>query len=92
MYIADDRSKVNFLESFPDADARLVLFEADLYDPDTFQFAIQGCEFVFHVATPFSHTEGSQVYFLLALSVFHMHISLYFTTIIIATMFLKIYI
>ncbi|XP_031260367.1 putative anthocyanidin reductase [Pistacia vera] len=56
----DDRSKVNFLKSFPDADTRLLLFEADLYDPDKFEFAIQGCEFVFHVATPFRHTDGSQ--------------------------------
>ncbi|KAK1559776.1 hypothetical protein Q3G72_018165 [Acer saccharum] len=44
----DDRSKVDFLMSFPGADTRLVLFEADIYDPKTFDPAIQGCEFVFH--------------------------------------------
>ena len=57
---ADDRSKVDFLMSFPGADTRLVLFEADIYDPKTFDPAIQGCEFVFHVATPLLHTEGYQ--------------------------------
>ncbi|KAK0582841.1 hypothetical protein LWI29_030190 [Acer saccharum] len=56
----DDRSKVDFLMSFPGADTRLVLFEADIYDPKTFDPAIQGCEFVFHVATPLLHTEGYQ--------------------------------
>ncbi|KAK0583394.1 hypothetical protein LWI29_036466 [Acer saccharum] len=52
----DDRSKVDLLKSFNDADSRLVLFEADIYDPDTFDPAIQGCDFVFHVATPLLHS------------------------------------
>ncbi|KAL5792262.1 hypothetical protein ACOSP7_000856 [Xanthoceras sorbifolium] len=56
----DDRSKVDFLKSFPDADTRLVLFEADIYEPNKFDPAIQGCKFVFHVATPLLHTEGYQ--------------------------------
>ncbi|KAL5859563.1 hypothetical protein ACOSQ3_000863 [Xanthoceras sorbifolium] len=55
-----DRSKVDLLKSFPGADARLILFEADLYYPNKFDPAIQGCEFVFHVATPLLHTEGYQ--------------------------------
>ncbi|KAK1561018.1 hypothetical protein Q3G72_033519 [Acer saccharum] len=58
----DDRSKVDLLKSFNDADSRLVLFEADIYDPDTFDPAIQGCDFVFHVATPLLHSEGYQNY------------------------------
>jgi len=40
-----------------------VLFEADIYKPDDFWPAIQGCEFVFHVATPFLHQTDSQVHF-----------------------------
>ncbi|TXG63002.1 hypothetical protein EZV62_009996 [Acer yangbiense] len=56
----DDRSKVDLLKSFNGADSRLVLFEADIYDPDTFDPAIQGCDFVFHVATPLLHTQGYQ--------------------------------
>ncbi|KAK2650344.1 hypothetical protein Ddye_017833 [Dipteronia dyeriana] len=56
----DDRSKVDLLKSFDGADSRLVLFEADIYDPDTFDPAIQGCDFVFHVATPLLHTQGYQ--------------------------------
>lgn len=57
----DDVSKVSLLKSLPDADARLVLFEADIYNPIEFESAIEGCEFVFHVATPLQHTENSQV-------------------------------
>jgi len=40
-----------------------VLFEADIYKPDDFWPAIQGCEFVFHVATPYLHQTDSQVHF-----------------------------
>ncbi|CBI40492.3 unnamed protein product, partial [Vitis vinifera] len=36
------------------------LFKADIYNPDEFEQAIQGCEFVFHVATPLQHIEDSQ--------------------------------
>ncbi|CAJ2648666.1 unnamed protein product [Trifolium pratense] len=55
-----DESKVGFLRGFPHADTRLVLFEADIYKSDEFWPAIQGCEFVFHVATPFQHQTDSQ--------------------------------
>ncbi|AES63793.1 putative dihydroflavanol 4-reductase [Medicago truncatula] len=55
-----DESKVGFLKGFPHANTRLVLFEADIYKPDGFWPAIQGCEFVFHVATPFLHQTDSQ--------------------------------
>ncbi|KAH7578035.1 hypothetical protein JRO89_XS01G0331500 [Xanthoceras sorbifolium] len=37
---ADDRSKVDFLKSFPDADTRLVLFEADIYEPNKTEASI----------------------------------------------------
>ncbi|PON97539.1 NAD(P)-binding domain containing protein [Trema orientale] len=52
----DDVSKVNFLKSFPGAETRLVLFKADIYTPDDFENAIQGCQYVFHVATPLLQT------------------------------------
>ncbi|KAA8516153.1 hypothetical protein F0562_019332 [Nyssa sinensis] len=54
----DDQSKVGLLKSFPHAEMRLWLFQADMYKPDEFEPAIQGCEFVFHVVTPAHHTEG----------------------------------
>ncbi|XP_039068155.1 anthocyanidin reductase ((2S)-flavan-3-ol-forming)-like [Hibiscus syriacus] len=54
----DDKSKVGILKSLPGADTKLVLFQADLYSPHEFKHAIQGCEFVFHVATP-QQTPGS---------------------------------
>ena len=59
--ITDDVSKVSLLKNLPGADTRLVLFKADIYKPDEFANAIKGCDFVFHVATPLQHTEGSQV-------------------------------
>lgn len=39
-------------------DTRLHLFEAELYDPFTFEAAIQGCEFVFLLATPMQHNNS----------------------------------
>ncbi|KAI3800560.1 hypothetical protein L1987_28651 [Smallanthus sonchifolius] len=43
-----DESKVRLLKSFPYAEERLHLFEADIYKPEEFQKPIQGCVFVFH--------------------------------------------
>ncbi|KAK9279475.1 hypothetical protein L1049_013154 [Liquidambar formosana] len=56
----DDPCKVGLLKSLPFADTGLQLFQADIYNPDEFGRAIEGCEFVFHVATPLQHTESSQ--------------------------------
>uniref|UniRef100_M1BRE8 Nadhp hc toxin reductase n=2 Tax=Solanum tuberosum TaxID=4113 RepID=M1BRE8_SOLTU len=58
----EDESKVGLLKSLSGADERLKLFEADIYRAEEFEEAIQGCEFVFHVATPSLHYEGSQDY------------------------------
>ncbi|KAJ6800041.1 putative vestitone reductase isoform X1 [Iris pallida] len=55
-----DQSKVGLLKGFPGAENRLVLFEADIYDAETFETAIQGCEFVFLVATPFQPQHAAQ--------------------------------
>ncbi|KAJ6426482.1 hypothetical protein OIU84_022138 [Salix udensis] len=57
-----DKSKVGLLKSLPNADTRLVLFQADLYSPNEFEEAIRGCEFVFHVATPMQHDPRSIQY------------------------------
>ncbi|KAL0290809.1 UNVERIFIED_CONTAM: putative anthocyanidin reductase [Sesamum calycinum] len=54
----NDSTKVQLLRSFCGAEERLKLFEANMYKPEQFEAAIQGCEFVFHVATPLLHTEG----------------------------------
>ncbi|OMP02962.1 NAD-dependent epimerase/dehydratase [Corchorus olitorius] len=54
----EDKTKVGLLKSLPGADSKLVLFQADIYNPDEFKHAIQGCEFVFHMATP-QQTPGS---------------------------------
>ncbi|KAJ0914362.1 putative anthocyanidin reductase ((2R,3R)-flavan-3-ol-forming) [Helianthus annuus] len=53
-----EESKVGLLKGFPGAEERLHLFEADIYKPQEFEKAIQGCVFVFHVATPLFHTTG----------------------------------
>ncbi|XXG82172.1 hypothetical protein AAC387_Pa10g0171 [Persea americana] len=55
----EDPSKVGLLKALPHADTRLVLFRADIYEPEEFEPAIKGCEFVFHVATPFLHNTDS---------------------------------
>ncbi|XP_042493949.1 putative anthocyanidin reductase [Macadamia integrifolia] len=57
----DDQSKVGLLKNFPEANTKLRLFKADIYNPDEFNPAIQGCDFVFHVATPYqNNTQSSQ--------------------------------
>lgn len=57
-----DKSKVGLLKSLPNADTKLVLFQANVYNPKEFEEAIQGCEFVFHVATPMQHDPKSTQY------------------------------
>ncbi|KAJ8562661.1 hypothetical protein K7X08_031113 [Anisodus acutangulus] len=56
----EDKSKVGLLKSLPNAEGKLKLFQADIYRPEEFEQAIQGCEFVFHVATPYVHSDGFQ--------------------------------
>ncbi|KAJ6712609.1 ANTHOCYANIDIN REDUCTASE-LIKE [Salix purpurea] len=58
----EDKSKVGLLKSLPNADTRLVLFQADIYNPNEFEEAIRGCGFVFHVATPMQHDPTSIQY------------------------------
>ncbi|KAI9072542.1 hypothetical protein K1719_045501 [Acacia pycnantha] len=55
-----DESKVGILRRLPHSETRLVLFEADIYEPHSFEAAIHGCHFVFHVAHPFHHHHPSQ--------------------------------
>ncbi|RZB81110.1 Dihydroflavonol 4-reductase [Glycine soja] len=43
-----NESKVSLLKSLPQSEGKLVLFEADIYNPNDFDLAIEGCEFVFH--------------------------------------------
>ncbi|KAF7007663.1 hypothetical protein CFC21_022582 [Triticum aestivum] len=57
-----DEKKTELLRGLPGAAERLVLFEADIYDAASFEPAIQGCEFVFLVATPLQHNSGSSKY------------------------------
>ncbi|CAN1189466.1 Anthocyanidin reductase ((2S)-flavan-3-ol-forming) [Linum perenne] len=58
----DDKAKVGLLSSLPNAQTNLVLFKADIYNPDQFQAAIDGCQFVFHVAYPLQHHSHSSTY------------------------------
>ncbi|XVE77260.1 hypothetical protein DITRI_Ditri13aG0047900 [Diplodiscus trichospermus] len=50
-----DPHKVGLLKSFPNAETKLRLYEADLYNPSEFKHAIEGCEYVVHMATPLLH-------------------------------------
>jgi hypothetical protein len=56
---AADEKKTGLLRALPGAAERLRLFEADMYDADTFEPAIAGCHFVFLVATPLTHDPTS---------------------------------
>ncbi|KAM0822555.1 hypothetical protein ACQ4PT_071425 [Festuca glaucescens] len=56
---AGDEKKAALLNGLPGAAERLTLFQADIYDAATFEPAIQGCDFVFLVATPLMHNPGS---------------------------------
>ncbi|KAM7258881.1 hypothetical protein ACFE04_014622 [Oxalis oulophora] len=58
-----DKGKVEILKSLPHAETNLVLFEADIYNPNEFGAAIDGCEYVFHVATPLTHNSESSKQF-----------------------------
>ncbi|XP_063936550.1 NADPH HC-toxin reductase 1-like [Daucus carota subsp. sativus] len=58
----DEKSKVGLLKSLPNANTGLVLFKADIYDPNDFQAAIEGCNYVLHLATPLQHNTKSSLY------------------------------
>lgn len=62
-YVAGDASKVGLLKGLAHSDTRLKLFEADIYNPDEFASAIEGCEVVFHVATPLQHYSNNSKVF-----------------------------
>uniref|UniRef100_A0A2P2JUR3 NAD-dependent epimerase/dehydratase domain-containing protein n=1 Tax=Rhizophora mucronata TaxID=61149 RepID=A0A2P2JUR3_RHIMU len=57
-----DDSKVGLLKSLPNADAKLVLFQADIYNPHEFEAAIDGCDYVFHVAVSWQHDPKSTLF------------------------------
>jgi nucleoside-diphosphate-sugar epimerase len=58
----EDASKTAHLTALPGAADRLTLFKADLTDASSFDDAISGCKYVFHVASPFSlNVPASQV-------------------------------
>ncbi|KAK6121393.1 hypothetical protein DH2020_044857 [Rehmannia glutinosa] len=55
-----EESKTSLLKSLPNAGTRLELFQADIYNPQEFEPAIEGCQYVLHVATPLLHTQNSK--------------------------------
>ncbi|KAK6129953.1 hypothetical protein DH2020_036347 [Rehmannia glutinosa] len=55
-----EESKTSLLKSLPNAGTRLELFQADIYNPQEFEPAIEGCQYVLHVATPMLHTQNSK--------------------------------
>lgn len=54
-----DATKVGLLKGLPEAESRLKLFEADIYNHSDFERPIEGCEYVFHLATPIHHHSQS---------------------------------
>ncbi|KAK4418537.1 Anthocyanidin reductase [Sesamum alatum] len=58
-----DASKVGLLQGLDhQAGSRLKLFEADIYSADEFAAAIEGCQFVVHMATPLQHYAHNSQY------------------------------
>ncbi|KAK4738204.1 hypothetical protein R3W88_001901 [Solanum pinnatisectum] len=55
-----DKSKVSHLLGLDGANERLHLFEAELLEEQSFDAAIDGCEGVFHTASPLSFTAKSK--------------------------------
>ncbi|KAH0728259.1 hypothetical protein KY284_004124 [Solanum tuberosum] len=55
-----DKSKVSHLLGLDGANERLHLFEAELLEEQSFDAAINGCEGVFHTASPLSFTAKSK--------------------------------
>ncbi|KAF5193329.1 cinnamoyl-CoA reductase 1-like, partial [Thalictrum thalictroides] len=50
-----DAKKTEHLRGLPGADGRLHLFKANLLDEGAFDAIVEGCEGVFHTASPFYH-------------------------------------
>ncbi|GAA0175211.1 dehydratase [Lithospermum erythrorhizon] len=57
----DNEEQVGVLKSFPGAETRLKLFAADLFEPEKFEQAIEGCQFVFHVVHPMAYSGPHQI-------------------------------
>ena len=55
MYDADDPRKTEHLLALEGAEERLQLFKANLLEEGSFDSAIDGCQGVFHTASPFYH-------------------------------------
>ncbi|PIA53491.1 hypothetical protein AQUCO_00900232v1 [Aquilegia coerulea] len=51
----NDAKKTEHLRGLPGADGRLHLFKANLLDEGAFDSIVEGCEGVFHTASPFYH-------------------------------------
>ena len=47
-----DTEKAKYLMQFPGANERLQLLQADLLTPGSFDSVVQGCDGVFHTASP----------------------------------------
>ena len=58
---AEDEAKTGPLVSLPGAAERLKLFQADLSEEGAFDSAVEGCEGVFHVASPMDFSKLSEV-------------------------------
>ena len=67
VYDADDPRKTEHLLALEGAVERLQLFKANLLEEGSFDSAIDGCQGVFHTASPFYHdVKDPQVCFILS--------------------------
>ena len=62
-----DPKKTHHLTSLDGAEQRLELFKAELLEEGSFDSAIEGCEGVFHTASPcFLYSEDPEVHYFLS--------------------------
>ena len=55
IHATDDPNKTEFLMALDGAKERLHLFQADLLENGSFDVIVDGCEGVFHTASPLLH-------------------------------------
>lgn len=72
----DDPTKTEHLLALDGAKERLQLFKADLLEEGSFDSAVEGCEGVFHTASPFYHDVTDPKVLLLYFGFYEYHIAL----------------
>ena len=77
MYSTEDLKKTEHLLALDGAKERLKLFKADLLDEGSFDSAVDGCQGVFHTASPVLMTASDPQVHLVLSFICHVHCGMY---------------